>query len=83
MRQSNKFKRVVLLLGVLIALGMTLSSSAWADIYTATSGLASLPATLSLSTIDGVKIPFQNGIPVTSFERQDDRTVFNMGGTWK
>lgn len=53
-----------------------------ADVYTATD-VASLPVSLSLSTIDGVSVPFQNGIPAPSVERQNARTTVDLGGTWR
>jgi beta-glucuronidase len=52
------------------------------DVYTA-SDVASLPVSLSLSAIDGVSVPIQNGIPVPSLERQNGRTTLDLGGTWK
>ncbi|WP_127530912.1 glycoside hydrolase family 2 protein [Paenibacillus kobensis] len=41
-----------------------------------------LKTTLSLNTIDGVSIPFQNGGPVPSFEDQE-RAVIRLNGEWK
>ncbi len=43
---------------------------------------ASLDATLSFKTINGVHVPFQNGMPVPSYEKQN-RTMVNLAGTWK
>jgi beta-glucuronidase len=43
---------------------------------------ATLEATLSLKKIDGISIPFQNEMPVPSFEKQD-RMVINLSGNWK
>lgn len=43
---------------------------------------ATLEATLSLKDINGVKVPYQNGMVVPSFEKQD-RTIFNLAGEWK
>lgn len=43
---------------------------------------AALEATLNLKTIDGLKIPFQNGIPVPSFEMQT-RDIISLSGEWK
>ena len=50
----------------------------------ATSGaqIASLPATMTLRHIDSVTVPFQNGIPVPSFEPQHRPTV-DLAGTWR
>ena len=42
---------------------------------------ATLEATLSLKDINGVKVPYQNGMVVPSFEKQD-RTIFNLAGEW-
>src|SRR4051794_24734279 len=38
--------------------------------------------TFTLHEADGVHIPFQNGIPVPSFDPQD-RLRFDLGGTWR
>jgi beta-galactosidase len=43
---------------------------------------ATLDATFSLQEVDGVKIPYQNGMVVPSFEKQD-RTILNLAGEWK
>ena len=43
---------------------------------------ASLDATLSLKSIDNSYIPYQNGMPVPSFEKQDRQTI-NLKGVWK
>jgi len=43
---------------------------------------ASLEATLRFKSINGVDIPFQNGMPVPSFEKQK-RAIINLAGTWK
>ncbi|HEX2866377.1 MAG TPA: glycoside hydrolase family 2 TIM barrel-domain containing protein [Ignavibacteriales bacterium] len=43
---------------------------------------ATLEATMSLKTIDGITLPFQNGMPVPSFEKQSRMTV-NLAGKWK
>jgi len=40
-----------------------------------------LQTTMTLRTIDGVSIPFQNGRPVPSFEEQN-RTVLSLNGEW-
>jgi len=44
--------------------------------------IASLEATLTLKQIDGVTVPFQNGIPLPTFEKQN-RYIINLGGNWK
>ena len=47
-----------------------------------TSQVAELAPTLSLKNVEGVYVPFQNGIPVPAFEKQN-RTQINLAGTWK
>ncbi|MBE0539503.1 MAG: T9SS type A sorting domain-containing protein [Ignavibacterium sp.] len=44
--------------------------------------VASLEATLSLKQVDGIRIPFQNGFALPSFEKQD-RQIINLKGEWK
>lgn len=44
--------------------------------------VASLEATLSLKQVDGIKIPYQNGFPLPTFEKQD-RQIINLKGEWK
>lgn len=46
------------------------------------SQVASLEATLNLTSVDGIKIPYQNGMPVPTFEKQT-RTIINLAGLWK
>ena len=43
---------------------------------------ATLEATLSLQDVDCVKIPYQNGMVVPTFEKQN-RTILNLKGDWK
>ena len=43
---------------------------------------ASLQATFSLKNINGINIPFQNGMPVPTFEKQD-RQIISLDGIWK
>ena len=43
---------------------------------------ASLDATLSLKEINGIKIPFQNGFALPSFEKQN-RPILDLKGEWK
>ncbi len=43
---------------------------------------ATLEATLSLKEVNGVKIPYQNGFPVPSFEK-NFREIINLKGDWK
>lgn len=44
--------------------------------------VANLEATLSLKQVDGIKIPFQNGFPLPTFEKQS-RKIINLKGDWK
>jgi beta-galactosidase len=41
-----------------------------------------LKTTLTLTTIDGIAIPFQNGIPVPSYEPQERETI-SLHGVWR
>jgi len=43
---------------------------------------ASLEATLSVAQIGGVTVPYQNGIPLPSFEKQQ-RAMLSLGGSWR
>ena len=43
---------------------------------------ATLETTLTLQQVDGITIPFQNGFPLPSFEKQN-RKIMNLAGTWK
>jgi beta-galactosidase len=45
------------------------------------SQVASLEATLKVSKVDDIFIPFQNGMPVPSFEKQN-RQIINLEGMW-
>jgi len=45
------------------------------------SQIASLEATLKVEKVDGIFTPFQNGIPVPSFEKQN-RPIIDLKGTW-
>ena len=71
MRHFTKFSIAVSLLIFFISTGIKAQS--------ATS--ATLEATLSLQDVNGVKVPYQNGIPLPSFEKQ--RTIIDLAGTWK
>jgi len=44
---------------------------------------ATLETTLSLIDVSGVKVPYQNGMPVPSFEKQNSRTIIDLSGEWK
>jgi beta-glucuronidase len=43
---------------------------------------ATLQSSFYLKSLNAVKIPFQNGIPVPTFEKQN-RQVIDLNGTWK
>lgn len=47
-----------------------------------TAQIASLEATNSLKQIDGIRIPYQNGFAVPTFEKQN-REIINLKGEWK
>ncbi len=49
---------------------------------TGTAQTASLPATMSFRHVDSVTVPYQNGIPVPSFEPQYRPTI-DLAGTWR
>ncbi|WP_163192330.1 cell wall-binding repeat-containing protein [Clostridium thermarum] len=38
---------------------------------------------LKLRYIDGTTVPYQNGIPMSSFEKQKSRVNIDLGGEWK
>jgi beta-galactosidase len=44
--------------------------------------IATLETSLSLQQVDGITLPFQNGIPLPSFEKQNRKTI-DLAGTWK
>ncbi len=44
--------------------------------------VATLEPTLSLVQVDGIKIPFQNGFALPTFEKQN-RQILNLNGEWK
>ncbi len=48
----------------------------------ATAQIGTLPATFEVRTVSGIAVPFQNGMPVPSFEKQH-RPTFDLGGTWR
>jgi len=60
------------LLPLIVALGVA----------TASAQVASLPATMSFRNIDSVTVPFQNGMPVPSFEPQQRPTI-DLAGAWR
>ncbi|GAB4129629.1 MAG: hypothetical protein Fur0015_03550 [Ignavibacteriales bacterium] len=44
--------------------------------------IATLKPTLELKKINGITVPFQNGLPLPSFEKQK-RTIIDLKGEWK
>ncbi|MEM2878176.1 MAG: glycoside hydrolase family 2 TIM barrel-domain containing protein [Candidatus Hadarchaeales archaeon] len=44
---------------------------------------ATLSPSLELRSVDGVDVPFQNGVPFPSFERQPTRLNRDLSGLWK
>ncbi|MBI2419524.1 MAG: hypothetical protein HYV28_16810 [Ignavibacteriales bacterium] len=44
--------------------------------------VATLEATVALKEVDAVKIPYQNGFALPSFEKQN-RQIIDLKGTWK
>ncbi len=48
---------------------------------TAHAQIAALPATFSVETVDGLPVPFQNGMPVPLFEKQTRATI-DLKGIW-
>jgi len=70
---KSRFKKIIFT--AILSVGiLSLNSSAQTN--------ASLEATLSFKSINGVEVPFQNGIVVPSFEKQK-RAMINLAGTWK
>ncbi|MBU0558128.1 MAG: T9SS type A sorting domain-containing protein [Bacteroidetes bacterium] len=47
-----------------------------------TAQTATLEATVSLKNVNGIMVPYQNGIPIPSFEKQS-RTIISLEGEWK
>ena len=44
--------------------------------------VATLETSLVLKQVDGITLPFQNGLPLPSFEKQNRKTI-DLAGTWK
>ncbi|KAF0153111.1 MAG: beta-glucuronidase [Ignavibacteria bacterium] len=44
---------------------------------------AALEPTLSLTEVNGVSVPFQNGMALPTFEKQSARTILDLAGEWK
>jgi len=66
----NKIYTIFLLLIIFISAQLT------------TAQVATLQSTLELKQINDIKVPFQNGIPLPSFEKQK-RTILDLAGNWK
>lgn len=84
---ANKFLYLMIPF-LLVALALTLlqpaqsASEAFLDVYTA-GNVASLPATVSLRSVDGFTVPFANGQPLPSFDPQSSHPSLNLAGLWK
>ncbi|MEO8398640.1 MAG: sugar-binding domain-containing protein, partial [Ignavibacteriaceae bacterium] len=46
------------------------------------SQIATLEATLKIENVDGITVPYQGGIPLPSFEKQNHK-IINLAGSWK
>ena len=44
--------------------------------------IATLDATLQIRTVDGIAVPYQNGMPLPAFEKQK-RTTLSLSGQWR
>ena len=44
---------------------------------------ATLEPTLSLVNVNGIKVPYQNGMPLPAFEKQKTRASIDLSGEWK
>ncbi|MFA6541362.1 MAG: glycoside hydrolase family 2 TIM barrel-domain containing protein [Bacteroidota bacterium] len=51
-------------------------------VSTGTAQIGTLEASLKLSTVGGITVPYQNGMVVPSFEKQE-RTIISLAGQWK
>lgn len=70
MNNVSKLVLSILILIILSSLNISLAQ------------VATLEATLSLKQVDGIKIPYQNGFPLPTFEKQQ-RQIINLKGDWK
>lgn len=52
------------------------------DATVAFAQVGSLEATFRLETVTGITVPYQNGMPVPSFEKQPRQTI-SLAGVWK
>ncbi|MDP3580337.1 MAG: glycoside hydrolase family 2 TIM barrel-domain containing protein [Ignavibacteria bacterium] len=46
-------------------------------------GQTTLETSLNLVEIGGVSVPYQNGMPLPTFEKQNSRTIIDLAGEWK
>jgi beta-glucuronidase len=46
-------------------------------------GQTALDLTLKLTSVGGVQVPYQNGMPVPGFEKQNTRAIIDLAGEWK
>ncbi|MBI5730772.1 MAG: T9SS type A sorting domain-containing protein [Ignavibacteriales bacterium] len=69
--------RLSILTLVIILLNLIIIDSGITSAQTAT-----LEPTLSLVDVNGIKIPYQNGFPLPTFEKQS-RAMINLAGDWK
>lgn len=46
-------------------------------------GQTALEPTLTLMEVSGVTVPYQNGMPLPTFEKQNARTIIDLAGEWK
>jgi beta-glucuronidase len=66
-------------LGIIISLPIILPVLLSSNLLAQT---AALETTMTLQQVDGITIPFQNGIPLPSYEKQN-RKIIDLAGTWK
>ena len=46
-------------------------------------GQTTLETSLNLVEVGGVSVPYQNGMPLPTFEKQNSRTIIDLAGEWK
>lgn len=71
--KENSFLRIIISLSIILPILISSHSSAQ---------IATLETTLTLQQVDGITIPFQNEIPLPSFEKQN-RKFIDLAGIWK
>lgn len=74
MRKNNNHMKMLVL--ILLSFSLFIINSK------VTAQFATLEATFKLKEVNGTQIPFQNGIPVPSFDKQK-RTTLPLNGNWK